>query len=162
NLSHGLVNNVSRSHIEFKRERTPEERGSTLNQCGTFIPAMASLLPTRAKAVLHILDGLVGTYEGGPKTDNKTFATWEYRSLLFATDPVALDRIGWEIIDQKRLEEGWPAVAAMGLDASTGVGKVDGKPYPEQLHIRQPQHIPLAETLGLGVFVRGKIEHRRL
>ena len=62
---------------------------------------MASLAPTRAKAVLHILDGLVATWEGGPKTDNKTFATWEYKSLLFATDPVALDHIGWEIIDQE-------------------------------------------------------------
>ncbi len=50
----------------------------------------------------------------------------------------------------------------MGLDARTGVKEINGKPCPEQLHIRQPQHIPLAETLGLGVFVRGKIDHRRV
>jgi hypothetical protein len=112
--------------------------------------------------VLHILDGLVGTWEGGPQMSNKTFATWQYKSLLFATDPVALDHIGWEIIDRKRADEKWPGVAAMGLDAQTGVGMVKGQPYPEQLHIRQPQHIPLAETLGMGVFDRTKIEHRRL
>jgi hypothetical protein len=161
NLSHGLVNNVSRSHI-IKRHHPPQERGANLNQCGTFIPAMASLPKTRAKAVLHILDGLVATWEGGPKIDNKTFATWPYSSLLFATDPVALDHIGWEIIDRKRVAEGWPVIAEMGLDARTGVVQVAGKPYPEELHIRQPQHIPLAETLGLGVFDRDRIEHRRI
>jgi hypothetical protein len=162
NLSHGLVNNVCRSHILYGKKRPAQERGGTLNQCGTFIPTMASLPATRARAVLHILDGLVGTWEGGPQTSNKTFATWEYRSLLFATDPVALDHIGWEIIDRKRVAEGWPGVAEMGLDARTGVGKIAGQPYPEQLHIRQPQHIPLAETLGLGVFDSGRIEHRRI
>jgi hypothetical protein len=159
-LSHGLVNNVSRSHI-IKRHFSPEP-GASLNQCGTFIPAMASLRRTREKAVLHILDGLVATWEGGPKTDNKTFATWPYSGLLFATDPVALDHVGWEIIDRKRAAEGWPGVAEMGLDARTGVVQIDGKPYPEELHIRQPQHIPLAETLGLGVFDRARIDHRRV
>src|SRR5262249_17777862 len=162
NLSHGLVNNVARSHIIYGKQRPATEPGGTLNQCLTFIPAMASLPPTRAKSVLHILDGLVGTWEGGPKTSNKTFATWEYRSLLFATDPVALDRIGWEIIDTKRVTEGWPVVAEMGLDGRTGVVEIDGKPYPEELHIRQPQYIPLAETLGMGIFARERIDHRRI
>jgi hypothetical protein len=104
--------------------------------------------------VLHVLDGLVATWEGGPKTDNKTFATWPCSSLLFATDPVALDHVGWEIIDRKRAAEGWPGVAQMGLDARTGIVQIDGKPYPEELYIRQPQHIPLAKTLGLGGFDR--------
>ena len=161
NLSHGLVNNVARSHLILHRH-VVGDRGGTLNQCGTFIPTMASLPAIRQKAVLHILDGLVGTWEGGPKTDNQTFATWNYQSLLFATDPVALDHIGWEIIDRKRVAEGWPEVAAMGLDARTGVVKIKGEPYPEELHIRQPQHIALAETLGMGVFDRKQIDHRRL
>jgi hypothetical protein len=161
NLSHGLNNNVCRSHIIW-RGRPHADKGGTLNQCGTFIPALASLEPLRQKAVLQILDGLVGTWEGGPHTGNKTFATWQYKSLFFATDPVALDRVGWEIIDKKRAAEGWPGVAAMGLDAKSDVGMVKGKPYPEQLHIRQPQHIALAETLGLGVFDINKIEHRRI
>jgi hypothetical protein len=161
NLSHGLNNNVSRSHIIW-HGRKDTDKGGTLNQCGTFIPALAALQPIRQKGVLQILDGLVGTWEGGPKTSNKTFATWPYKSLLFATDPVALDRVGWEIIDKKRAEEGWPGVAEMGLDARTGVGKVDGQPYPEELHIRQPQHVALAETLGLGVFDLKRIDHRRI
>src|SRR5205807_869513 len=90
NLSHGLHNNVCRSHILYGG-RPRGSKGSTLNQCGTFIPALASLQPVREKAVLQILDGLVATWEGGPQIANKTFATWEYKSLFFATDPVALD-----------------------------------------------------------------------
>lgn len=166
NLSHGLANNVARSHITYAYPRGEERplEGANLNQCGTFIPTVASLPLTRAKGVLQILDGLVGTYEGGPGIWNKTFATWPYRSLLFATDPVALDQVGWEIIDAKRAEMGLPRISAMGLDAQTGVLQVAGKPYPEQFHHRQPQHIPLAATLGMGVFdpTRAKIEHRRI
>lgn len=160
NMSHGLVNNVCRSHIVTNNNRLL--RGATLNSCGNFIPSMVSLPPTRKKAVLQILDGLVGTYEGGPGNWNKSFATWQHKSLFFATDPVALDHIGWEIIDAKRAEEGWPGVASMGLSASTGVKEFGGKPFPEQFHIRQPEHIPLAATLGLGVFEREKIKHQRI
>ena len=164
NLSHGSMNNVARSHISQSYARPGRHEGSTLNQCGTFIPAIASLPTLREKSVLQILDGLVGTYEGGPGNWNKTFATWPYKSLFFATDPVALDQVGWEIVDAKRAEEGLPRISSMGLDAETGVIEVDGKPYPEQFHIRQPQHVPLAATLGLGVFdpTREKIEHRRI
>ncbi len=158
NLSHGLVNNVARSHIGHGYYT---HAGQTLNQCGTFIPAMVSLEPIRQKAVLQILDGLVGTYEGGPGNWNPTFAVWEYRSLLFATDPVALDHVGWRIIDQKRRQEGLPPVARMGLDAQA---RLDGKPLPptEQFHIRQPQHVALAALAGLGVFDLKRIDHRRL
>lgn len=40
----------------------------------------------------------------------------------------------------------------------------DGKPYGEQFHIRQPQHIALADTLGLGIFDKNdeRFEHRRI
>lgn len=164
NLSHGLVNNVARSHITHPKaaQRGTNFEGSTLNQCGEFIPAMVSLPPTRAKAVLQILDGLVGTWEGGPGNWNKTYATWNYQSLFFATDPVALDHIGWKIIDAKRAQEGWPRVAAMGLDASTNVKTKSDERYPEQFHIRQPQHIPLAASLGLGIFDREEIHHQRI
>lgn len=162
NLSHGSVNNVARSHITDASFAGSDGRAGvgSLNQCGTFIPAMVALPPIREKAVLQILDGLVGTYEGGPGNWNSTFATWQHKSLLLATDPVALDHVGWEIIDQKRAKEGWPRIASMGLDA--GVNDAGGKPYPESFHIRQPQHVPLGATLGLGIFDRQKIEHRRI
>src|SRR5437773_1528860 len=55
NLSHGLVNNVCRSHSS-----------STLNACGIFIPAVVNLPVIREKTVLHVLDGILGMYHGGP------------------------------------------------------------------------------------------------
>src|SRR5262249_26990910 len=85
------------------------------NQCNTFIPLAASHRVLREKATLHILDGLIGVYEGGPGNWNKTWGTWRYQGLLFATDPVAMDHVGWNILDAKRAEEGWPSVAHMGL-----------------------------------------------
>src|SRR5204863_8782508 len=49
NMSHGLVNNVSRSHSS-----------SGLNACNAFIPAAVSIPVIRNKVVLHILDGVKG------------------------------------------------------------------------------------------------------
>lgn len=55
NMSHGLVNNVSRSHVT-----------TTANACGIFIPAVVDLPVIREKVVLHILDGVKAAYHGGP------------------------------------------------------------------------------------------------
>jgi hypothetical protein len=159
NMSHGLSNNVCRSHIAFDPKQRPHDQGGTINQCGTFIPAIVSLPPLRKKAVLQILDGLVGTYEGGPGNWNRTFATWPRKSLFFATDPVAVDHIGWRIIDEKRAEEGWAPVGAMGLWGKRG--KEEGV-TTESFHMRQPEHIPIAATLGLGVFDLQEIKHQAI
>ncbi len=157
NMSHGMVNNVCRSH-PGALPGSEQAFTKALNHCHTFIPAMVSLPQTRQKCVLQILDGLVGTYEGGPGSWNRTFATWDYKSLLFSTDPVALDHVGWQIIDAKRAQEGWPGVARMGRDAVGGLGANPTESFP----IRHPQHIPLAGLVGLGVFDREKIDHQRL
>lgn len=164
NLSHGLVNNVARSHIANWDYRGGEYTiGSTMNQCGTFIPSMVSLPAIREKAVLQILDGLVATYEGGPKIDNPTFATWNANRLWLATDPVALDHVGWLAIDAQRAAEGWPGVGEMGLDGKfREVTRRGILTRSEQFHMRQPEHVPLAGTLGLGEFSLAKIDHRRI
>lgn len=137
NLSHGLVNNVSRSHSS-----------KSLNACGAFIPAVVSLPVIRDKAVLHILDGVKGVYHGGPF--GRPQFIWEHRALYFATDPVALDRIGWEEIDQKRLSAGKPRL-------------VEDRPdeFSTFVH-RQPEHVEIAGALGLGEWDRAKIDLRRI
>jgi uncharacterized protein (DUF362 family) len=149
NLSHGLNNNVARSHLGTVYRLGKASSGP--NQCNTFIPLAAGQAAIRQKAVLHILDGLIGVYEGGPGCWNNTWATWRRQSLFFATDPVAMDHVGWDIIDAKRAEEGWLPVARMGQ-------VLDQK--GEQFDRRQPEHIILAGTIGLGEFDAGKIEHR--
>lgn len=156
-LSHGSVNNVARSHVVLFREQKEMPAWASLNQCNDFIPAIVSMPQMREKVVLNILDGLVGTWEGGPGGGE----TWHYNSLFFATDPVAMDHIGWDVIDAKRVQEGWPPVAEMGHTAKMGF-KRNGRPSWEQFHSRQPQHIPLASMLGLGVFDKEKITHERV
>lgn len=166
NLSHGSVNNVARSHTTKWNPLSGQAyfHGASFNQCGEFIPAAVSLPPIREKAVLQILDGLIGTWEGGPGKWNQTFATWNYQSLFFATDPVALDHVGWRIIDAKRAEEGWPSVARMGLEGEyRWFVTPEGVKYPsEQFQMRQPEHVALAATLGSGVFDWQEIEHQRI
>jgi hypothetical protein len=147
NMSHGLVNNVCRSH------GTPDT-----NVCNQFIPQVVSHPIIRKKCVLQIMDGIKGVYQGGPGASRPEW-TWENNALFFATDPVAMDHVAWRYIDAKRKEKGLAPVGAvgkLGLDADR-----------EGFDIRQPQHIRLAAHLGLGIFdfdsPRGRrhsIEHR--
>lgn len=140
NMSHGLVNNVSRSH------GTPDT-----NTCNLFIPAIVAHPTIRQKAVLQVLDGLNAVFQRGPGAQ-KEFV-WQYEALFFATDPVALDHVGWEIVDAKRVAEGLPPVAEVGRKAKDPLGT-------EGFDFRQPQHIPGAAALGLGVFARDQIDHK--
>jgi uncharacterized protein (DUF362 family) len=185
NLSHGLNNNVARSHLSNIQRMDGTISGP--NQCNTFIPTAASQLAIRQKATLHILDGLIGVYEGGPGSWNQTWATWPYKSLFFATDPVAMDHVGWDIIDAKRAREGWQPVARMGqlqqtpsaelssrlaLLAARGPAgaaslafagaHVEGGRETEAFDRRQPEHIILAGVAGLGLFDAHLIDHRRI
>jgi uncharacterized protein (DUF362 family) len=149
NMSHGLVNNVARSHS------TPRT-----NACNQFIPQVVAHPILREKCVLQILDGIRGVYQGGPFGHEKDARwTWDYNALLVATDPVALDHVEWDIIDAKRKE--------MGLAPVGAVGQLGQDADREGFDIRQPQHIPLAANLGLGIFdyksplgQRHQIDHR--
>jgi uncharacterized protein (DUF362 family) len=150
NLSHGMHNNVARSHLP-KIPRGDAVSGP--NQCNTFIPTAAGQDILRRKVTLHILDGLIAVYQGGPSRG----LNWHYKSLFFGTDPVALDLVGWGIIDAKRIQMGRPPVAAMGLQSGHPPGRAE-----EAFDRRQPEHILLAGTAGLGVFDAERIEHRRI
>ena len=70
NISHGFNNNVARSHLSNILRSDGSVSGP--NQCNTFIPTAASQLAIRQKATLHIMDGLIGVYEGGPGCWNQT------------------------------------------------------------------------------------------
>jgi hypothetical protein len=133
NMSHGLVNNVNRSHS------TPDT-----NVCNQFIPQVVNHPMIRKKCVLQIMDGIKGVFQGGPAASRPNW-TWENNALFFATDPVAMDHVAWRYVDAKRKEKGLPPVAAAGR---TGLDPLK----TEGFDIRQPQHIPLAGHLGLGIF----------
>lgn len=89
----------------------------------------------RDKTVLTIIDGIAGQYEGGPPPQPQW--QWNFGGLLAGIDPVALDRIGLDIIESLRAEKGIPSLS----EAS-----------------RYPYYLTTAEELGLGNFQRANID----
>lgn len=140
NMTYGCVNNVSRTHV-------PPD-----NWTKDFLPVIAAMPKLRQKVVLHVADALIAGYEGGPEYGGPSFKSFVRSSLLFARDPVALDRIGWEIIDAERTKNGLPLLANSGLKL-TNAGN-------EAFDERQPQHVLQAGAAGLGISDLTKIEHR--
>jgi uncharacterized protein (DUF362 family) len=138
NLSHGLVNNVNRSHAS-----------TTANACGIFIPAIVDLPVVRQKVVLNILDGVKAAYHGGPGGRVGKYM-WAHKTMYFATDPVALDKTGWKEIDKKRAEVGVPSIALL---------KPDEDSQWLNTHV---EHIELAGNMGLGVYDDEKIRVKRI
>jgi hypothetical protein len=137
NMSHGFVNNVNRSHM------TP-----TANACGIFIPSVVSLPIIRQKVVLHIVDAVKASYHGGPGA--KPQFVWEPKVMYFGTDPVALDKTGWKVIDAKRQEVGMAPIAT-------------SKPDKASHYLNcQVEHIEIAGMMGLGQFSDDKIDVKRV
>jgi Domain of unknown function (DUF362) len=136
NMSHGMVNNVNRSHLS-----------PTLNACGAFIPAVVNLPVIRQKAVLHIADGVRALWHGGPS--GKARYIWEHKTMYFATDPVALDKTGLAAIDAQRAKNGMAPIA---------VSKPD---HDSHFLNCQVEHIEIAGMLGLGEFDDKKIVVKR-
>jgi uncharacterized protein (DUF362 family) len=134
NLSHGLVNNVSRSHDGPKLRFTE------------FIPAVVNIPVIRQKTVLNILDGTKGLCHGGPGfASTMRPYIWEHKTIYVATDPVALDVVGRRVIEEQRTRSGlWPL-----QDARTDA--IWKSPH------RQPQYIERAGRAGLGEWDPAKI-----
>jgi uncharacterized protein (DUF362 family) len=148
NMSHGLFNNVFRSHSN--------PQGVAMV---AYIPAVVSHPIVRKKCVLHIMDGTRGVWDGGPFGRDPKWL-WDYNAMLFATDPVAMDRVEWDILDAKR--------KALKMAPLAGVGRVAANAFQhEMFDMRQPQYIAVAGQVGLGNFdlksPRGRafsIDHR--
>lgn len=103
----------------------------------------------REKVVLHILDGVKAAYHGGPGGKVGKYV-WAHKTMYFATDPVALDKIGWKEIDKKRAEVGVPSIALLKPDEDS------------QWLNCQVEHIELAGNMGLGVFDDEKISLKKI
>jgi hypothetical protein len=90
----------------------------------------------RDKVVLNICDGLRGCFNGGPGANPQFICN--FNSMLVSSDPVAIDRIGYDIIAEKRIAEG-----------------LQKAPVPESLTF-----LTMATDLGLGVSDKTKINLR--
>lgn len=89
NLAYGAITNTGRLHKNLWSETSAE---------------VCAFPPLRDKVVLNIIDGLRGCVNGGPSANPQHIR--EFNLLLAATDPVAIDRVGYDIIFKKRIEEG--------------------------------------------------------
>ena len=78
------------------------------NACDPYVADVYALAPIRQKVRLHICDGLNAQYDGGPSFMPQWM--WPFNGLLVSRDPVALDYMGWKIIEKKRLEVGAPSL----------------------------------------------------
>jgi len=89
NLAYGSVSNTGRLHDRLWNETCAE---------------VCAFAPLRDKVVLNICDGLRGCFNGGPGANPQFICN--FNSILIASDPVALDRIAYDIIVDKRIAEG--------------------------------------------------------
>jgi uncharacterized protein (DUF362 family) len=81
-----------------------------------------------------VVDGLVAQCHGGPAHSPRW--AWPWGGLLVSRDPVALDRVVQEVVEERRRELGLPSLAAEG---------------------REPRWLATAARLGLGEAARDRI-----
>ena len=104
--------------------------------------ADVNMLPAiRQKVRLHICDALMAQYEGGPSFMPQW--TWPFNGLLASTDPVAMDYVGWQIIEQKRAEKGMKSLQALGRAPNYIATAADAQ---HLLGTNDPRHIQQVEA----------------
>ena len=118
NLSYGSLSNTSRLHRLWNE--------SVAEPCA--YPCL------RDKVSLNIVDGLQACYDGGPGANPKFI--WDANIMMFGTDPVAVDTIGYKYIIKERMER--------------GVQQLEDK--------RRRAFLEIAENLGLGTCQEEKID----
>ncbi len=88
NISHGVISHPDNFHD---------------NSCDPFIAAINSIPVVKDKIKLHICNGILGLYDGGPMPQKRH--VWNNNGIILSKDPVALDTIGMNIIEEKRKEK---------------------------------------------------------
>jgi uncharacterized protein (DUF362 family) len=94
----------------------------------------------KSRVRLHITDAYKLIYDQGPLDTNPKRRV-PHESVYVSTDPVALDVIGWEVIEKWRKENSLPTLREAG---------------------REPTYIRVASELGLGVFDKNRISLREV
>jgi hypothetical protein len=145
NIAYGSFSNVARTHQNGKSH--------TYSVVGT----LASIEPLRSRTVLQIMDGLRGVWHGGPFARTTKYVFYP-KQIMFGTDPVAIDRLLLDIIDNERRAHGAISI----WDRSPASLKADDTRARDadpnvNIIIREPGHVEYASTLGLGVYDRAKI-----
>jgi uncharacterized protein (DUF362 family) len=93
------------------------------------IPLVYAQDAIRSRVRLQISDGFKLIYNGGP-LDRDTRARVPHEAVYVSTDPVALDRFGWQLVDKWRNDKGLPVLKKAK---------------------REPTYILRAADMGLGI-----------
>jgi uncharacterized protein (DUF362 family) len=144
NVAYGHFSNMDRSH---RWEKTNTR---------TFIGTLAAIEPVRSRVVLHIMDGLRGVWHGGPFSNNPRFRFFP-KQMMFGTDPVAMDRMLIDVIEDKRRAEGAPSIFDRSKERIRNAPETDPS---FNRFIREPGHVEFASRLGLGVYDIAQISLR--
>src|ERR1035437_849623 len=143
NLAYGDFSNVARSHM---REKT-----NTLS----FIGTLAAVEPLRSKCVLNIMDGIRAVWHGGPFSEEKKYRFYP-KLMMFSTDPVAMDRLLLDLIEEKRKAEGAPSLWDRSPNIIDRRAHLD---FHKNTFIREPGHIEYAATtFNLGEYDKNRIK----
>ena len=105
------------------------------NGCDPFIADVCAHANIRDRLRLVVCDATRPQYHGGPPP--RAQWQWAYGGILVGTDPVAVDRVGCEILERKRAAAGMKSLEA------------DGRPA---------RYLKSAEKRGLGVADLGRID----
>jgi hypothetical protein len=150
NIAYGSFSNVARTHF----------RG--VSHTLSFVGELANVEPLRSRTVLQIMDGLRGVWHAGPFAPTLKYVFFP-RTIQFATDPVAVDRLLLDIIDDERKRRGAISIwnrDEKSLDFNNG-GNRDQDPNVNII-IREPGHVEYAGKLGLGVHDINQIEVKEI
>jgi hypothetical protein len=145
NVAYGTFSNVARTH----------QRG--VSHTYSLVGRLAAIEPLRSRTVLQIMDGLRGVWHGGPFARSTRYVFYP-KQIMFGTDPVAIDRLLLDIIDNERRARGAISI----WDRSASSLRVDDTRARDadpnvNIIIREPGHVEYASTLGLGVYDRARI-----
>lgn len=112
NLSLGMVDNTRRFETTG-RNGDPD------------IVAIYELPEVRERVVLHVMDGLIGGYAGGPMF--RPQFSWEAGWLAFSRDPVALDAMALAELERQRRQAKIPAIDKRASHIQTAMARGLGR-----------------------------------
>lgn len=114
NMTHGQITNPHEHHAHL---------------CNPQIPMLYNHPVLRSRVRLHIADAFKIIYEGGP-LDRDPQRRIPHGAVYVSTDPVAMDTVGWHVIEKARKDNGLKSLKDVG---------------------REPAYIHTAGALGLGI-----------
>jgi uncharacterized Fe-S center protein len=145
NIAYGSFSNVARTHR------------NGVSHTLSFVGTLASVEPLRSRTVLQIMDGLRGVWHGGPFARTLRYV-FHPKRILFGTDPVAIDRLLLDMVDDERKRHGAISIWDRNKGSLTGDQRQRDNDPNANILIREPGHVEYAARLGLGVADLAKIK----